>query len=80
MAILSMDANNRGYSLGIAVSGTQIGSATFTLGSDQPSTGIPEGVAAGFYAAAYTTQWGTVISYLGTNFEGGPATNDVLNG
>lgn len=67
MAILSMDAYNRGYSPGIAVSGTQVGGATFTIGSDQQAAGIPEGVAAGFYAAAYNTEWGTVISYRGTD-------------
>jgi Lipase (class 3) len=81
MAILSMDSYNRGYNPGIAISGTQIGNATFTLGSDQPAAGLPEGVAAGFYAAAYDTQWGTVISYRGTDINDGlPSADDVLNG
>jgi Lipase (class 3) len=78
LAILSMDAYNRGYSPGINLgSSTTIGSATV---SDDRY--LPAGsVAAGFYAAAYDTQWGTVISYRGTDINNGlPSADDVLNG
>ncbi len=67
LAILSMDAYNRGYGAGISdgehvdsngidhglgdAIGTQIGNATIVAGSDSDPTS-PE-VAAGFYAVAY---------------------------
>jgi hypothetical protein len=70
MAILSMDSYNRGYGAGITLPETTgIGGASIlTL----PDLGISNATysqwqTAGFYAAAYTTEWGTVISYRGTN-------------
>lgn len=80
LALLSMDSYNRGYGLGITLNGNTIGTATLTLGSDEPEAGIPTGVTAGFYAAAYTTDYGTVISYRGTNFSSGAAYADIVNG
>jgi len=67
-AILSMDSYNRGYGEGISGLGgigTNIGAATFTKQSDTLD-GDP-GVTAGFYAAAYTYNSETVISYRGTD-------------
>lgn len=75
MAILSMDAYHRGYDPGITLpDSSTLGNATII------NTGPASDawVAAGFYAAAYDTQWGTVISYRGTDFNGLPETNDVL--
>jgi hypothetical protein len=94
LAILAMDSYNRGYNAGIEdgdVSdrnglgdsvGTQIGTATITLASD--SRPISPEVAAGFYAVAYQTQYGTVISYRGTDnlavFGPDAAASDVYGG
>ena len=76
LAILSMDSYHRGYDPGIRLEGNSIGSATLFQQSDVENES-PE-VAAGFYAAAYDTQWGTVISYRGTDFNGLPETTAVL--
>jgi len=56
-----MDSYNRGYNAGIeGLVGTQIGTATIEDES------LPDGSeAAGFYAVAYETQYGTVISTVG---------------
>ncbi|MEM7778441.1 MAG: hypothetical protein AAF732_22915 [Pseudomonadota bacterium] len=74
LAILSMDAYNRGYGAGISdagdndpdglgEAGSQIGGAT-VLDVDLPA-GSP---AAGFYAVAYEQPtYGTIISYRGTD-------------
>ncbi len=78
LSLLSMDSYNRGYAPGIKLEGNFLGSANLFQQSDIRATS-PE-VAAGFYAAAYNTQWGAVISYRGTDFDGGPDTADVLNG
>jgi Lipase (class 3) len=83
MAILSMDSYNRGYGAGITLPETTgIGGASILTLSDLgiSSATYSQWQTAGFYAAAYTTQWGTVISYRGTNFDGEPAANDVVNG
>jgi hypothetical protein len=80
LAILSMDAYNRGYGAGISdgnhiIDGvdhglgdaidTQIGTATITsFSSSDPNS---EAVAAGFYAVAYEWNGETVISYRGTD-------------
>ncbi|MCP4183592.1 MAG: lipase family protein, partial [Hyphomicrobiales bacterium] len=67
-AILSMDSYNRGYGEGISGLGgigTNIGAATFTEQSDTLD-GDP-GVTADFYAAAYSYNGETVISYRGTD-------------
>lgn len=79
LAILSMDAYNRGYGAGIADGGQSdpdglgetghIGSATLLTRAD---IGIEDSQydawqAAAFYAVAYDTPYGTVISYRGTD-------------
>lgn len=72
LAILSMDAYNRGYGHGLDVvaagaSATNIGNATIGLNSTELSAGIPGGQAASFFAQSYT--WGNqkVIAYRGTD-------------
>jgi hypothetical protein len=91
LAILAMDAYNRGYGAGIAnlgAEGSWLGEAKIIRQSDvDPNT---PGVTAGFYAVAY--EWTpkgeptkTVISYRGTdNPLGGDPTkkggSDLLNG
>lgn len=71
LAILSMDAYNRGYGEGISGlggKGTKIGSTT--IGDDaNDAEGVAE--AAGFYAVSYDTPDGIVISYRGTDGPGG---------
>ncbi|TAG15016.1 MAG: hypothetical protein EAZ40_13925 [Rhodobacterales bacterium] len=74
LAILAMDSYNRGYDAGIKDGGdndpdgigefgSQIGNASVM------AVALPQGAqAAGFYAVAYQTQYGTVISYRGTDF------------
>lgn len=69
MAILSMDAYNRGYAPGLVVSGSQIGGATFI---DPKTVGIgkkeyAEWVADGFYANAYDWHGHKVIAFRGTD-------------
>ncbi len=68
LAILAMDAYNRGYNeglVGLGGIGSQIGNATFAVQSDiNPNS--PD-VAASFYAAAYNWNGQTVISYRGTD-------------
>ncbi|WP_284166137.1 hypothetical protein [Frigidibacter sp. SD6-1] len=81
LALLSMDAYNRGYGSaindgvnldergndidGLGGIGSAIGSAT-VIQQSATEAGTP-GVAAGFYAVAYDTPYGTVISYRGTD-------------
>jgi hypothetical protein len=82
LAILSMDSYNQGYGAGLQHGQTQIGTATL-LG---PAGGIPLGqeaawTAAGFYAAAYNTSYGKVISYRGTSTDTiGATATDIFNG
>jgi len=69
LAILSMDAYNRGYDAGISGLSddinTQIGTATIrNRSSSDPNS---EAVAAGFYAVAYEWNGQTVISCRGTD-------------
>jgi len=79
LAILSMDAYNQGYGKGIDHGKTKIGSATFS-GESVVDEGA-EGVNTGFYAVSYDTDYGTVISYRGTdNLELASSSNDILNG
>lgn len=86
LAILSMDAYNRGYNAGIggpdglgSSNGTGIGNASITAASDSSENSAER--AAGFYAVAYEWQGQTVISYRGTD---APLTEllgtDVING
>jgi hypothetical protein len=83
LAILAMDSYNRGYGTGLndggandpdglGVSGS-IGTATIAQDSSTllDASGNRLDVAAGFYAVAYETQYGTVISYRGTDFTPG---------
>lgn len=68
LAILSMDSYNQGYAKGLAHGSIQIGNATL----QGPSGGIPTGqeaswTAAGFYAASYSWNGQTIISYRGTD-------------
>jgi hypothetical protein len=66
LAILAMDSYNQGYDAGLEHGATQIGHARFDTDS---SIKIGETLTseAGFYAAAYKTPDGIVISYRGTN-------------
>ena len=61
-AILAMDSYNRGYGEGIEHGKTIIGNAVF----DQDDVS-QEAIDASFYAAAYSYNNETVISYRGTN-------------
>lgn len=82
LAILALDAYNRGYNRGMTFNGnfngnsdstgTQIGDATIQAISADPTTS--------FYAIAYSWEGETVISYRGTTFPGAPDLGDVLNG
>ncbi|MFK0691159.1 calcium-binding protein [Mesorhizobium sp. IMUNJ 23033] len=78
LAILALDAYNRGYNPGMtfagssAAPGTAIGDATIAVALPNASTG--------FYAVAYQWDGETVISYRGTTFDGLPNWRDVLFG
>ena len=77
LSILAMDAYNRGYDAGIDLrdpnnlanpsdnAGTSIGSASISRASSSDAASAE--VAAGFYAIAYNTPYGQVISYRGTD-------------
>ena len=70
LAILSMDSYNRGYGEGIAGLeglGAKVGTATISTDSETVTSTKDEAQAAGFYAVAYDTEYGTVISYRGTD-------------
>ncbi len=86
LAILAMDAYNRGYGVGIgglSGIGSKLGSATILTDSETQAVTKSSAAAAGFYAVAYTMGIGadvptelqgkTIISYRGTDFtpEGG---------
>lgn len=73
LAILSMDAYNQGYGEGIEHGETLIGSASLSTDSqevfrdpDAAPGALNPAQTAGFYAAAYDTPYGVVISYRGT--------------
>jgi hypothetical protein len=81
LAVLAMDSYNRGYDAGITdepkgdtnglgEGGSSIGGAN-VLNTPLP----PDSASIGFYAVAYDTPYGKVISYRGTD---GP--NDIWNG
>lgn len=93
-AILAMDAYNRGYGANLIVEGAdeegiiKIGNATIDIESEDLGRvdSVRRDEIAGFYAAAYdvsnVSAFGdtdTVISYRGTDFEGG-LTLDMTNG
>jgi len=69
LAILSMDAYNRGYDPGIAGLGGSESSVGDSLGNAVVTNENRrnEAKSAGFYAVAYDTEYGTVISYRGTD-------------
>jgi hypothetical protein len=81
-AILAMDSYNRGGAAGIEVSNTQIGSATLLVRPTGIS--ITDWNSAGFYATAYDTSFGTVISYRGTDnptlFANANGPSDIIKG
>ncbi len=81
LSILAMDSYNREYGAGLVVTGTQIGTATF---KNHVSSAISEATysdwqSTGFYAAAYDTAYGKVISYRGTDSFFGSG-SDIYNG
>ena len=86
LAILAMDSYNREYGAGLVVSGAQVGSATFKdhVASSISETTYSDWQSSGFYAAAYDTPYGQVISYRGTDnyLLSNPTTggNDIVNG
>lgn len=65
LAVLAMDAYNRGYNAGVNVVGDQVGMAQ--LGRATNAQTEPEAVAASFFAQAYTWNGRTIISYRGTD-------------
>jgi hypothetical protein len=71
LAILSLDAYNRGYAAGLEVTGTQIGTAivgdnSAVLGNVSPNNRLDQSVS--FFAQSYTGGDGqAIISYRGTN-------------
>lgn len=79
-----MDAYNRGYDPAIASLGginSKIGNAVLVSQSDTISGSAS--VSAGFYAAAYSYNGGTIISYRGTDNTSplpGGSGNDMWNG
>ena len=77
LALLALDAYNRGYSQnlkivsgdgdsGVSEDGRRLGIAAIISQSDTRQ-GLP-GVDAGFYAIAYDWNGETIISFRGTNF------------
>ena len=74
LAILALDSYNRGVGAGLRDENLgeagQIGNAQILSLVDIGITEIPYAAwqAAGFYAVAYSTPYGTVISYQGTDF------------
>lgn len=79
LAILAMDACNRGYGAGLKVSGTQLGTAVLGRGTNEQTK--PDAVAASFFAQAYTlSDDRTVISYRGTDVKDPGPGGDVYNG
>ncbi len=69
LAILSLDSYNRGYLPGLAGLGGVDSSLNDQIGNAVVTNENRSNVAqdAGFYAVAYDTPYGTVISYRGTN-------------
>jgi hypothetical protein len=70
LAILSMDAYNRGYNSGMGdpnagLAGNLLGNAT--IGRATNANSEPDAVSASFFAQAYTWHGQTVISYRGTD-------------
>ena len=77
-AILSMDAYNQGYGVGINNVGPQIGDATIAMQSDTIPGNLP--FQSGFYAVAYTYNGQTIISYRGTDNAAPSGASDITKG
>lgn len=80
LAILSMDAYNRGYNHGIeglGELGSGIGNATIITDSETTPATSDTGDLLNFYAAAYNYNGETIISYRGTD---NPAILDIGTG
>ena len=80
LAILSMDAYNRGYRAGVAGLGmddSKVGNATIIKDAQDPS-GVAQ--AADFYALAYSWNGKTIISYRGTDNLNPATAGDIWNG
>ena len=70
LAILSLDAYDRGYGAGIeglGGIGSKVGSAQIITDAETVEATKDEAQSAGFYALAYDTPYGTVILYRGTD-------------
>ncbi len=91
LAILAMDAYNRGYGAGIKLDSGTLGKANLidpiSLGIDDEKYKVWQD--AGFYAIAYEYNGETIISYRGTNFKvnwspstflDSPIIKDAVNG
>jgi Lipase (class 3) len=79
LAILAMDSYNQGYGAGLITGATKIGRAT--LKDNPASLDDSTWQSTGFYAAAYTTPDGIVISYRGTDVLNPlNSANDIING
>jgi hypothetical protein len=83
LAVLAMDAYNRGYNNGVVLTGNQLGNAT--PGADSSILGTGADSSVGFFAQAYTlTDGQTLISYRGTDSNLGLETpilsGDLANG
>ncbi len=66
VAILAMDAYNRGYNPGITLSGTEVGNAAIR----DITVPLQEWQDADFYAVAYEWNGETIISCRGTDSKG----------
>lgn len=62
MAILAMDSYNRGYDIGVAVSGSSLGLADLGI-----ADGEADAQDASFFAQSYLWNGQTVIAYRGTD-------------
>ena len=83
LAILSMDAYNRGYLAAMGtkdsgIGGTSIGNATIGNSSSVLGTEISQN--ASFFAQSYTLDGKTIISYRGTDNARGDASSLFTNG
>lgn len=78
LSILALDAYNQGYGRGYEHGKTKIGTAT--VQSTPQSVDVNLWEPKSFFAAAYDTPYGTVISYRGTDDPGSDAWTGWLTG